>query len=83
MRSPGEHPSHFAKDEPPSLNEVATFGIEAVIRDPVSGRIFELGSGSHPIHIQKLLYAAEQQKGSRLSQMEAQVIIQAAAKAPA
>jgi hypothetical protein len=83
MRSPGEHPTFFGKTEPASLNERACFGVEAV-RDPVSGRIFELGSGALPPDQQALLFAAEAAKGSKLTELEAQLLLaQAKAKAPA
>jgi hypothetical protein len=82
MRSPDEHPTHFGKDEPPSLNERATFGVDAV-RDPVSGRIFELGSGCLPRDRQALLFGAEAVKGSRLTELEAQLLFAQAKKAPA
>jgi hypothetical protein len=80
MRSPDEHPTHFGKDEPPSLTERATFGHDAV-RDPVSGRIFELGSGCLPREQQALLFGAEAVKGSKLTELEARLLLQAG-KAP-
>jgi hypothetical protein len=82
MRSPAEHPTHFGPTEPPSLNERACFGES--VRDPVSGRIFELGSGAHGIDRQRLLFAAEAAKGSKLTEFEAQLLFaQAEKKAPA
>ena len=81
MRSRNEHPSEVSlKDEPASLNERATFGVDAVVRDPVSGRIFEVGSGALSRERQALLFAAEAKKGGRLNELEAALLFAQAEK---
>lgn len=62
--------------EPPGVVERAVYGADAV-RSPVTGQMYEQGSGAHPPEVQDRLVRATEAAGvSRLGEAEARVIIE-------
>jgi hypothetical protein len=75
MRTPDEHPTDVNwRVEPLSLTERAVYGDTTCCL--FTGRPLQVGSGAHSPAIQSALYVAEDRKGARLSELEAQLIIQ-------